>query len=242
MGSEEWEWEALSATALAAYEAAQRDEASHLWRRAGDLAGAFAGNDPRRATSVNNAAIGLLLEGRIDDARTAFTDALGRWEAGPSWIETMDIAVGARSSLFHLRMEQRHTESYLVFRRARHTDLLRGAAALTTFNLALAQYHLECDDDADRLLEESIAVRRATWGARDPDLATLLAVRAGRLETLDRPDEAETLSAEARKIVDEPARGALELWHAERPRELCDERRLLSAAYLTAAVHQRDVM
>lgn len=238
----EWKWEALSAAACEAYETVRWREACHLWDLARALAADLPAGDPRRAASASNFGITLFTAGQMPDARAAFEDAVALWASGLAWIDTMEMSVAARSSVFHLRMEQRHMASYQAFRRSRNKDLLRGSIALTKFNLALVKYHLNLDREADELIEESIRLRRTSCGATDPQFATMLQVFSARLESLGRRGDADAHDAEAPRCLCETAKTRLAVWTSERPSELCDQRRLLAAAYLTALVHERDFM
>jgi hypothetical protein len=242
MFQSEWEWEALSAAALEAYETVRRPEACHLWERARELATGLPASDPRRAASASNFGITLFTAGQIPDARAAFEEAVALWTRSLGWIDTMELSVAARSSVFHLRMEQRHMASYQAFRRSRNKDLLRGSIASTNFNLALVKYHLNLDREADELIEASIQLRRASCGSTDPQLATMLQVFSARMETLGHLGDADAYQAEARQLLGATAKSRLAVWTRERPTELCDQRRLLAATYLTALVHEHDIM
>jgi hypothetical protein len=67
--------------------------------------------DPRLGTALAN--FGLCLEqiGGKGGARL-FGDALDVWRASAPWIARMDAPRMARSSLFHMRMELAHRETY----------------------------------------------------------------------------------------------------------------------------------
>lgn len=242
MTSKEWEWEAVETAALDAYWAARTEEACHLWHRAHELSFGLPSNDPRRATSASNVGLALLIDGHTKEADAALEEAIALWDSALAWIDTMEISFAARSSLFHFRMEQRHEASYVTVRRVWNRNLLRGSVALTKFNLALVQYHLDRDESADDLLRDSIELRRSSCGTSNAPLATMLAVYAARLDAVGRLEEADKNQCQARQILAQPPKNALDLWAAERPSKLCDQRRLLAAAYLTASVHDRDVI
>jgi hypothetical protein len=67
--------------------------------------------DPRLGTALAN--FGLYLD-QIGDGGGArlFGEALDVWRASGPWIARMDAPRMARSSLFHMRMELRHRETY----------------------------------------------------------------------------------------------------------------------------------
>src|SRR4029453_968013 len=68
-------------------------------------------SDPRLGTALAN--FGLCLE-QVGDGGGArlFGEALDVWRASGPWIARMDAPRMARSSLFHMRMELAHRETY----------------------------------------------------------------------------------------------------------------------------------
>lgn len=106
-------WERLQEEAYAAYLDGDRRRAGTLWKRAARLARwRFGSSDPRRATSLANLGFALRLANREARASKKYARARALWRDVPAWIETLRIAGRARSSLFHLRMEARHRETY----------------------------------------------------------------------------------------------------------------------------------
>ena len=238
----EWEWEALSAAAFEAYQAGRQDQAVHLWTRAKDLSNAMPDDDPRRATSTNNCAIALLIAGQPDEAVSALAAAVGMWDQTAGWIETMDVQQIARSSLFHLRMEERHKESFKTVRRARWLETLGGARALTTFNNAIGLLFLDRDKEADQLLGDASALREKSCGPNNPELGGIVRIIAGRCESNGQDDRATELNAKYEGMSNEEFRNPLEIWRQEQSTDLGDARRLLAAIQLTAMLHERDFM
>ena len=240
--SKEWEWDALSTAALGAYRAARREEAVHLWQRAGILARDFPAGDPRRAASENNSALALLIDQDHDNAVPALSSALSSWSAAMGWTRNMAIAAVARSSLFHQRMEQRHVEAYGDVRRARHREFLTGAAALTRFNLAIAWLFLDEDETADKLLVTALAEREQAFGPNNSEVAEIARVLSGRADAAEDDARMAVYDAKIKTAAENRAADALDAWRREQPLEMTDTRRLLAAVYLTAIVHQRDYL
>ncbi len=234
MAGVQWEWETLSVAAIEACSLGDLMAAVHLWQRSSDVSSEFSDGDPRCAATANNVGIAHLIRDDLDRAHSAMQDSLISWEASRSWIDRMAVPVAARSSLFHLRMEQRHRAGYETFKRHTVSRLLDGAQAITLFNVALVSFMRDEDDAADTLLAQSIDMRRTSSGPSDPALATMLALQAGRHDACGRLADAEACSAEARRIAQSPARDGLALWRAERPRHISDMRTALAAGYLTA--------
>jgi len=237
-----WEWEAFSAAALDAYRAARREEAVHLWRRAGVLAQQFPAGDPRRAASDNNGALALLIDQNHEGAAAALASALGSWETALDWTGGMAVSPVARSSLFHQRLEQRHVETYGDVRRARHREFLTGAVALTRFNLAIARLFLDQDEAADRLLETALEEREKAFGPNNAEVAGIARVLSGRADSDEDDERMARFDLKVRTVAENPATDVLEAWRREQPLEMNDTRRLLAATYLTAIVHERDFM
>jgi hypothetical protein len=72
----------------------------------------FAAIDPRLGTSLANFGLCLNLAGLGEGTALLFRDALDVWRGSGPWIARMQAPRTARSSLFHLRMELRHRETY----------------------------------------------------------------------------------------------------------------------------------
>lgn len=113
-------WERMQEDAHSAYLNGDRRRAGTLWKRAARLARwRFGSDDPRLATSFANLGFALRLENREKRAKKKYIRARALWHDVPAWIETLQIAGRARSSLFHLRMEVRHREAYHAKMRVR---------------------------------------------------------------------------------------------------------------------------
>ena len=106
-------WEAaseLAAEAIAKEDYARaKDEAS----KALQLARAdFEPIDPRLGTSLANFGLCLSLSGHSGAVAPLFREALDVWRRADPWIARMDAPRVARSSLFHMRMEALHRDTY----------------------------------------------------------------------------------------------------------------------------------
>jgi hypothetical protein len=86
-----------------------KDEAA----RALQLArGDFEPIDPRLGTSLANYGLCLSLSGHSGAVAPLFREALDVWRRADPWIARMDAPRVARSSLFHMRMEALHRDTY----------------------------------------------------------------------------------------------------------------------------------
>ncbi|MGR3715860.1 MAG: tetratricopeptide repeat protein [Thermohalobaculum sp.] len=116
------DWERLQEQGNALLRSGDRAGAGRCFRRAGWIAlWRFRASDPRRATTLANLGLTDRLAGREGRARRRYARARRIWrETGP-FIATMQIARRARSSLFHLRMETKHWDTYQDNMRIRMT-------------------------------------------------------------------------------------------------------------------------
>jgi hypothetical protein len=115
----------------------------------------FAADDPRLATSLANHAASLARRG---DAAAAgvWREANDAWPRCKSWVAAMSAPRVARSSLFHMRMEQRHRATYEERWRIKWRDMAEeastrlyaadpaAAADPATAAAALARWQREC--------------------------------------------------------------------------------------------------
>lgn len=72
----------------------------------------FPRDDPRLATSLANIAFAGRLAGSSRWANRRYAAAIALWSRAPAMLETLTIRPRARSSLFHLRMEVKHWDTY----------------------------------------------------------------------------------------------------------------------------------
>ena len=89
----------------------------------------FKRNDPRYATSLANAALISRLGGKEGQAARRYAKAIKLWSQVPDRIPELQIKPRARSSLFHLRMEARHWDTYRANMDARLAGFARESEA-----------------------------------------------------------------------------------------------------------------
>jgi hypothetical protein len=98
----------------------------------------FDDGDPRRAAALANQAMCV---GRHDPAKALamLRQATAAWRNIAGWMEGMRISPAARSSIFHMRMEQKHRKDYSAAQRARWVAAAKEAEVrLTSVDLATA--------------------------------------------------------------------------------------------------------
>jgi hypothetical protein len=112
-------------------------------------------DDPRFATSLANHAAGLARRGDAV-ASGLWREARDAWPRCKSWIAAMSAPRVARSSLFHMRMEQRHRDTYEERWRLKWRDMAEeaggrilaadpaGPADPAIATAALARWRREC--------------------------------------------------------------------------------------------------
>ena len=106
-------WERASEAANEALVTGDQAKAIRGFRGAHLLARVyFSRTDPRYATSLANTAIAASLAGKRRDGTRKLAKAMALWDEVPSRLEAIKISPRARSSLFHLRMEARHWDTY----------------------------------------------------------------------------------------------------------------------------------
>ena len=150
------DWEEEAAAHCAAL--ARGSEAEAVAHSGGCLLRAresFAADDPRLATSLANHAAGLARRGDAA-AGSLWREATEAWPRCKSWIAGMSAPRVARSSLFHMRMEQRHRDTYEERWRLKWRDMAEEAGARlraadpaaaadpATADAALARWKREC--------------------------------------------------------------------------------------------------
>jgi hypothetical protein len=91
---------------------------------------AFAGNDPRLGTSLANHGAAMTAGGESEPGGRTVRDGIAVWRACDGWVAEMRAPRMARSSLFHLRMEQRHRQTYEDRWRAKWAELVAEARSL----------------------------------------------------------------------------------------------------------------
>jgi hypothetical protein len=124
------DWERLQEQGNALLRGGDRAGAGRCFRRAGWIAfWRFHGPDPRRATTLANLALTDRLAGREGRARRRYAKARRIWREVGRFIAAMQIARRGRSSLFHLRMETKHWDTYQDNMRIRMTAFARETAA-----------------------------------------------------------------------------------------------------------------
>ncbi len=136
-------WERLQEDGNACFASGDKSGATRAWWRAWWIAlQNIPASDPRRAATLANLALADRLAGHEGRAKSRYKEAEGIWRRALNNIDQMTIAPRARSSLFHLRMEARHRDTYLDIMRTRLREIgAETSAALTSLR---ANEPVEC--------------------------------------------------------------------------------------------------
>ena len=122
------EWERASEAALGSLASDHREEARTSFAQAVRIASAgFSGDDPRLGASLTNHGAALVDAGEKHLSGRTLADAKRVWRDCDAWVAKMSAPRVARSSLFHLRMEQRHRGTYEARWRERWQELVEEA-------------------------------------------------------------------------------------------------------------------
>jgi hypothetical protein len=119
-------WERLQEAGNRALAEGRQEEAIRSFCRAHWISRfLFARDDPRRATGFANAAFAARLEGAERKAAHGYATACRLWADVPGTLDDMRIQPRARSSLFHLRMEVKHWDTYRANMKTRLGNFVR---------------------------------------------------------------------------------------------------------------------
>ena len=125
-------WEIIQATAAEHDRAGEAAQAAELWEAGLVLAREhFSAADPRRATSLANAALARRRAGDAGEAAALLDLARRIWESCGDWVAALRPEVRARSATYHLRLQGRYQGGYDHFSQARYQALVETGRAAT---------------------------------------------------------------------------------------------------------------
>jgi hypothetical protein len=126
--AEDLEWENLCEAALEHLAAGRLEDArQHLAHCVRIAHESFAEDDPRLGTSLFNHGAALIAAGEEKASGRTLADAAKVWERCDTWVAAMTAPRVARSSMFHMRMEQRHRATYEERWRVKWAELVAEA-------------------------------------------------------------------------------------------------------------------
>ncbi len=108
--------------------------AAHLWLEALVHAPDSA---PLRGAVHNNAGVAFFIGAKTGEAAEQFAQAEQFWRQALEEIAALDVPIGSRSSVFHLRLAMDHQEALTELRRRRLLEACAAAQAITRHNARL---------------------------------------------------------------------------------------------------------
>lgn len=109
---------------------------------------------PMRAAQLNNAGVACCLMSNLLDAATHFAHAIEEWRHVRADVEAMEVPVGGRSSVFHLRLAMQHHDAFAALKRERLLVLVAAAQAITAYNARLNSHH---EDERENDMMEALS-------------------------------------------------------------------------------------
>jgi hypothetical protein len=134
---DDWTWEQHTARAADRF-AGTGDPlaAADDWRAALAIArDRFATGDPRLACSLANHATAMTATDGLETAGKLLAEAARAWRGAAFWVATMRLDATARSSIYHLRMELRHLDTFRRQQRDRLLAMVRASESATQARL-----------------------------------------------------------------------------------------------------------
>lgn len=137
MSSKRSEWTRATGAAFAALESGRQTEAADLWMSIWRDVEAGGASVPLRAAAKNNAGFARILIAEPREALHHFEEAAAQWAAARELLDTTELDVSGRSSVFHLRLAMNHPDAFEALGRRRLERLCVAAAAISHANARL---------------------------------------------------------------------------------------------------------
>lgn len=125
---EDLDWENAAEGAMECFARGDSEEARSETARGVRIAtDNFRDDDPRLGCSLANHGAALIAAGQGGQSGRTIADAIDVWRRCDGWVAGMTAPRSARSSLFHMRMEQRHRATYEARWRVKWGELVEEA-------------------------------------------------------------------------------------------------------------------
>lgn len=233
----ELQWARYTEKALAEFYQNSFSSAAEYWGKAYAVTQGFDKADPRLAASFSNLAVGLRIRSDFKKAEDSYHLAMEAWVVSANWVHSMRVARRARSSLFHLRMEQKHREQYERLARAGYQEKLKAGYAATLSNLAELYLITKRRQEAQELYQEALLGRISAMGKNEFG-AVVIQNNIKNLGARDakqsyKLDDGFSAAERVRPFSSQAARNG---WIVEKPPEFTDEGILMAAVLLTCLI------
>jgi tetratricopeptide (TPR) repeat protein len=230
----EFLWVYITEAAVSEFDGGQYSIAAEKWQSAYRIAQGFDDDDPRLAASLNNLANAFRIKRDFDEAERVYHSALKNWDSAVHWADRMQLTQRARSSLFHLRLENKHRKQYDNIARRNYQKLIPAGHAATLNNLAELFHSTNRYREAERIYHQALEKRLGSMDEQDCGVAIINNNLARLPDTCSKSPE--TTFGAAHKSPETAgfiSRAAQQGWIVDKPSEFTDEGRLMAAILLT---------
>lgn len=201
------------------------------WEKAHHISVKFDSGDPRSAATLNNLAVAAHFERRLAEAERLYGEASQAWALARRWVENMELPQRARSSTFHMRMEQCHRHHYENLAREQYRVALPVGGAVVANNQA--HWHETANNHTVAVALYRQALQDRASGCQPPErgshiIRNNLAMAEGH-SGAGRPTRSPGRTIWA-SVVAEPfvAQAEREGWIVDRPPVFTDEGRFMA--------------
>lgn len=230
-------WVEYNEYAVSAFFQGEHILAKEQWQMAKYLSETFDEGDPRLACSINNLSVGFLLNNEIQNAEKGFIEAMQLWEMAGDWIAKMELPQKARSSLFHLRMEQKFKEKYDQISKKKYFKILKAGYAGTLENLAELLHLIGRKDETARLIEEAHQFRLSASDNDERELSDVQKENLNIIRNKTKKDHKKRFKNHSESIYPFSNHAQKRGWIIDHPPIFTDVGRLMSAILLTCLVN-----
>jgi tetratricopeptide (TPR) repeat protein len=233
-GAPEFLWVHITEAATSEFDGGRFVAAAEGWKSAHSVAQGFAKHDPRLAGSLNNLAIAFRIKKDFEQAARCYRNALENWESVSHWIDRMQLAQRARSSLFHLRLERKHGKKYDNIARRQYQKLLSAGQAATLNNLAELYHSTNRFKEAEPIYHQALHKRIGSMDEQEYGVAIINTNLASLSDTFNKsPGTTSKVVHQSKEIAGFISKAAQQGWIVDKPSEFTDEGRLMAAIFLT---------
>ena len=230
----EFLWVHITEAAASEFDGGRYSIAAEKWQSAYRIAQGFDDSDPRLAGSLNNLAIAFRINRDFDEAERVYRSALKNWDSAAHWVDRMQLTQRARSSLFHLRLENKHRKQYDNIARRNYQKLIPAGHAATLNNLAELFHSTNRIKEAEPVYHQALDKRLCSMDEQEYGVAVINTNLAGFSDTFNRsPGTTASVVYESKEIDGFISRAAQQGWIVDKPSEFTDEGRLMAAILLT---------
>jgi hypothetical protein len=170
------DWTQLTIAGFRHLSNAEYEQAAFCWLRAVDFFADSRDDDPRSATTHNNAGVAYGFLGRDSHVQAEFDIAERKWAHTLTTIASLDVPITSGSSSFHFHLVSASPDAFADVHRRKYDARCRTSVAIAQFNTLIA--------DAKRVPTENIRAQAQkleslttdTYGQNSPESRLLSAI------------------------------------------------------------------